>query len=219
MTILLSIFYLRSVFTMNANNNGTRQNDITVEEVLQRQGLTQAVDNFLMLPGMMDMYHDLFVGSCEGLKAMVGDMPEEARAVLLPRVSEEYETAEGPFTELATGEFKKLIASMMLFNQEILGDVSGVALCYKMALESGSDALKATAGDVAEKELDGMLDAFKKSWLIHMHTGDVKDQDSMRAILKAAMGEDLPHIDECTVVPVNLNEVLHAMQAEEESED
>ena len=204
---------------LKENNKGTRQDGINVEEVLQRQGLTQAVDNFLMRPELMDMYHELFAGSCDGLKAMVGDMPEEARAVLLPRVSEEYETAEALFTNIAIGEFKKLLASVILYNQAILGDVSGVVLCYKSALENGSEALKETASNVAENELEDMLDVFKKTWMIHMYTGEVKEQDSMRAILKAAMGEDLPHIDECTVVPVDLNKVLRAMQAEEETED
>ena len=199
---------------MRENNNyRTRLDEGRVEEVLKDMGLTQALENFLMLPALMDMYHDLFIGSCEGLKAMIEDMPEEIRETLMGRLNEEYETAESIFTNKAIDEFKQTLAEINCVNCALLGNGSGVTTCYKLALEEGSEFLKAAAADIAEETLDDFVKAFKTSWMIHLP--HVEDQDTLKAILKAALGDEIPDLEGCTVVPVNLAEMLHDMADDE----
>lgn len=202
---------------MYDNNNWTRLDEGRVEEVLKDLGLTQALDNFLMQPGMMDMYHDLFVGSCAGLKDMIKDMPEEVRETLLKRLADEYETAEHLFTDSAINEFKLTLAEINCVNSQLLGNGSGVVLCYKLALESGSEQLKANAADIAEACLDEFVKAFKTSWLIHLP--HIEDQDTIKAILKAALGDEAPDLDGCTVVPINQAEMLRYMADEGEGDE
>lgn len=195
------------------NNKWTRLDEERVEEVLSEMGLTQAVNTFLMLPALMDMYHDLFVGSCDGLKALIEGMPEEIRETLLGRLTDEYETAESVFTNMAIAEFKETLAEIGCVNNHMLGDNSGVILCYKTALEAGAESLKTAARDVAEETLDDFVDAFKKSWMAHL--SKVDDQESMKAILKAALGDEIPDLEGCIVVPVNMT----VMADEDEDED
>lgn len=202
---------------MRENNNWTRLDEERVEEVLTGMGLTQAVDNFLMLPALMDMFHNLFVGSCDGLKALIEGMPEEIRETLMGRLTDEYETAEPVFTNMVIAEFKETLAEINCVNNYMLGNNSGVALCYKMALEEGSESLKAAAENAAEEVLDKFVDAFKKSWMIHLP--GVTDQETMKAILKEAMGDEIPDLDGCVVVPVNMEDVLRGMSDEDEDDE
>lgn len=202
---------------MYDNNNWTRLDEGRVEEVLKDLGLTQALDDFLMMPGMMDMYHDLFVSSCAGLKDMIKDMPEEVREILLKRLADEYETAEHLFTDSAVNEFKLTLVEINCINSQLLGDGSGVVMCYKQALEAGSEQLKANATDIAEMCLDEFVKAFKKSWLIHLP--HIEDQDTIKAILKAALGDEAPDLDACTVVPINLAEMLSYLAGEGEGDE
>lgn len=71
---------------MKDNINGTRQEEITVEEYLEQKGLTHAVDIFLVNQNMHDTYHEIFSGAClakgEEFKALPETIQKYAKKML-----------------------------------------------------------------------------------------------------------------------------------------
>lgn len=199
------------------NNNGTSHEEVVnVEEYLEKLGLTQAVDAFLFKPDMHDLYHNLFVGSCEDLKAQAESMPEDIRDILLERM-DNYESVENVFIEASICRFKKYLAEVIYLNEDLMGDVTGVAQCYKVALEAHSDALEKSAMEVAESIMEDLVESYKSTWLGYLR--DVDNHESKKAILSVVLGDKIPGIENSIVVEVDVGELMRAHEAEDDEDD
>lgn len=205
---------------MNYNNWTRPEDDGALDAYLEKLGLTQALDSFLSTPKMNDMYHEMFVGSCDGLKACIETLPESVRAVLLEKM-EVYESAETAFVNRSIVDFKEHMATLMGANEYTLGDASGVVQCYKTALENHAESLENLAMELAGEQLDYLVDSYKKIWLSVLR--DVESQEDKFAILKAALGNDIPEgidLEKCVVIEVDASKMFgHDEDDTEEGED
>lgn len=198
------------------NNDWTRLEEGAAGEYLEKLGLTQALDSFLFTPDMYDLYHVLYVGSCDGLKACIQDMPECVRETLMKRM-DGYEDAESFFIDAAIEEFKAHLATLLAANEYTLGDVSGIVQCYKDALEGSSKHLENLAMELAGESLDYMIQAYKKTWLTVLR--DVEDQEDKKVILKAALGDDIPDLEHCVVIEVDASKMFGDDEEEGDTEE